>query len=94
VDTPRAFASFASRCGGNGAFGGRHVGESAAETEDRWEERGVSLGSTVDMIVDMLEWILLSQLLRISYTSEDHNSSCPGMLGWSRSDSTKHATLT
>jgi hypothetical protein len=30
VDTPSALASFASRWGGNGAFGGRHVGDRAA----------------------------------------------------------------
>jgi hypothetical protein len=41
VETPSALASLASRCGGNGDFGGRHVGDKLAEIGDKCEDRGV-----------------------------------------------------
>ena len=51
VDIPSALASFASRWGGNGDFGGYHVGDKAdAELGARWDERGVPLSLSLDMI--------------------------------------------
>jgi hypothetical protein len=46
VETPRALASFASRCGGNGDFGRHHVGDTAV---GRCDERGVPLSVSLDM---------------------------------------------
>ena len=49
VDIPRALASFASRWGGKGDFGGHHVGDRAAG--GRWDERGVPLSFSMDIII-------------------------------------------
>jgi hypothetical protein len=45
VDTPKAFASFASRCGGRGVLGGAHVGDgdTGASAFDTSDDLGVPL---------------------------------------------------
>jgi len=50
VDTPSALASFASRWGGNGDFGGHHVGDKAAGLGDRCGERGVPLSLDITRV--------------------------------------------
>lgn len=55
VDTPRALASMASRWGGRGDLGGRHVGDKVlGEVGDRRDWRGVSFMCNSFAAVDML----------------------------------------
>lgn len=59
VDTPRAFASFAKRCGGSGDLGGAHVGDNVEPRDDvdRCEDRGVpfALALAAVTLLDMMK---------------------------------------